>query len=111
MTPVNDRELLGRAYHDYEAAVKAARKLWPAAGEATLREAAADFLVHVRKLRRAELTPRPTVNGDLPPCPVCQGPMKDQRATKRGNQPDYKCTRPGCNGAAWLDRKPRTPAT
>ena len=46
------RELLGRAYHDYEAAVKAARALWPGAAEGTLREAAADYLVHVRELRR-----------------------------------------------------------
>jgi hypothetical protein len=31
--------------------------------------------------------------------------MRDQRATKRGNQPDYKCSHHTCSGAIWLDRK------
>ena len=49
----SDRDLLAHAYRDYEAAVKAARAVWPGAGEATVREAAADFLIHVRELRRS----------------------------------------------------------
>jgi hypothetical protein len=52
-----DREVLGRAFHDYEAAVKAARALWTGAQEGTLREAATDFLIHVRELRRTGNVP------------------------------------------------------
>jgi hypothetical protein len=111
----SDRELLGRAFHDYEAAVKAARKLWPNGHEATIREAAADFLVHVRELRRngnGSVSPIAPPAEPPPACPVCQGPMKDQRAGKRGNQPDYKCRNRDCDGAVWLDRKrPRSPTS
>jgi hypothetical protein len=109
-----DRDLLARAFHDYEAAVKAARKLWPNGQEATIREAAADFLVHVRELRRNgnSSTPPTAPVEPSPPCPVCQGPMKDQRAGKRGNQPDFKCHNRDCDGAVWLDRKrPSSPTT
>ena len=45
-------EFHAAAYRDYEAAVKTARALWPGAAEGTLREAAADVMVHVRELRR-----------------------------------------------------------
>jgi hypothetical protein len=108
-----DRELLARAFHDVEAAVKAARKLWPDAHETTVREAAADFLVHVRELRRnGNGSPPATPAEPAPPCPVCQGAMRDQRASKRGNQPDYKCLNHACDGAVWLDRKrPRSSTT
>jgi hypothetical protein len=109
-----DRELLARAYHDVEVAVKAARKLWVDAPAPVQREAAADFLVHVRELRRnGSASSPPTAPAQVPPfCPVCQGSMKDQRATKRGNQPDYKCCNRDCDGAMWLDRKcPRSTST
>ena len=53
VTDQPDRELLARAFHDMEAGVKAARKLWPGAPDPVLREAVADFLIHVRELRRA----------------------------------------------------------
>jgi hypothetical protein len=90
--------------------VKAARKLYPNAPESALREAVADFLVHVRELRRNG-HPAPSVppSEPSPSCPICQGAMRDQRATKRGNQPDFKCQRRDCNGAVWLDRKRRAP--
>jgi hypothetical protein len=36
-------------------------------------------------------------------CPKCGGPMWDNRATKTGKQPDYKCKDKGCDTAIWLD--------
>ena len=110
MTDHPDRELLARAFHDMEAGVKAARNLWPGAPDPVLREAVADFLVHVRELRRASnghAVPAVPPAEPPPACPVCQGPMRDHRATKRGNQPDFKCVNRDCDGAVWLDRKRR----
>ncbi len=105
-----DRELLARVHHDVAAALASARKLWADdAGEETLLHTAEAFLVHLRELRR-------TANGSTPPaapaepapsCPLCQTPMKDHRTTKRGNQPDFKCPMPGCDGAVWLERAKR----
>lgn len=111
--PDTDRELLARVYHDVEAAAKAARKLWADAPPAVQREAAADFLVHVRELRRNGNGPTSAAPAEpAPSCPVCRGPMTDQRATKKGNQPDLKCSNRDCDGAVWLDRKrPRSPST
>jgi hypothetical protein len=112
-----DRELLARAYHDYEAAAKAARAVWKGAGEGTLREAAADFLVHVRELRRNGVllaspaaAPGAGARPEEPPprCPVCESAMRDQRATKRGNQPDFKCVVRTCDGAVWLSKRNST---
>ena len=43
------------------------------------------------------------------PCPECGAKMWDNRATKRGKQPDYKCTKsPKCDGAHWLTDDERT---
>lgn len=36
-------------------------------------------------------------------CPDCGGPMWDNRATKKGRQPDYKCKDKSCDKAVWLD--------
>lgn len=36
-------------------------------------------------------------------CPECGGQMWDNRATKKGRQPDYKCKDKKCNKAVWLD--------
>jgi hypothetical protein len=41
-------------------------------------------------------------------CPDCNGPMWDNRATKKGKQPDFKCKNRSCNKAVWLDNEPRT---
>lgn len=112
-----DRELLARAYHDYEAAVKAARALWSGAPENILREAAADFLIHVRELRRTGNAATGAVpqspTGEAPPaCPICRDAMKDKRGSKTNpRQPDYKCTNRACDGAVWLDRKPNRSPT
>lgn len=39
-------------------------------------------------------------------CPVCEGPMWDNRTSKRNpKQPDYKCKDKECDGAIWLDKK------
>lgn len=118
------RDLLARAYRDLEAALAAARRLWGEdAGEETLIRAAEMFLIHLRELRRNGGTPVPPhgervtaeplahppgTEGAAPrACPVCSGPMRDQRATKRGNQPDFKRQNRQCDGAIWLDRAAR----
>jgi hypothetical protein len=41
---------------------------------------------------------------DVPPCPGCSGPMWDNRTTKTGKQPDFKCKDKGCNKAIWLPK-------
>jgi len=42
----------------------------------------------------------------VPPtrCERCGGPLYDNRATKKGNQPDFKCKKPkgSCDWAMWL---------
>lgn len=42
--------------------------------------------------------------GDAPyPCPDCGGGCWDNRETKKGNQPDFKCKdKNGCGWAGWL---------
>lgn len=42
---------------------------------------------------------------DAPRCPECSGPMWDNRTTKKGNQPDFKCKDRGCNKAVWLPKE------
>ena len=50
--------------------------------------------------------------GDAPACPVCGGPMWDDRASKRNPRaPDFKCKNkpkfqggPGCPGVIWPPR-------
>lgn len=42
---------------------------------------------------------------DVPKCPECSGPMWDNRETKKGNQPDFKCKDRGCNKAVWLPKE------
>ena len=50
--------------------------------------------------------------GDSPACPICGGPMWDDRATKRNPKaPDFKCKNkpkvrggPGCEGVIWPPR-------
>jgi hypothetical protein len=95
---------------DVAAAVQLVQRLSPGLMGDSLWNAVAVVLVHVREGRRQQLTPppAPAAAGDAPPrCPVCQGAMRDQRATKRGNQPDFKCSQRACDGAMWLDRKRR----
>ena len=48
----------------------------------------------------------------MPPCPICGGPMWDDRETKRNPRaPDFKCRNkpkerggPGCEGVIWPSR-------
>lgn len=49
--------------------------------------------------------PRPTTKNSTSAekCPDCGGQMWDNRATKKGRQPDFKCKDKGCNKAVWLD--------
>jgi hypothetical protein len=110
----SDRDLLAHAYTDYTAAVKAARALWSGAGESTLREAAADFLVHVRELRRSggsvtAPVSAPTVVGSLdnpsfPTCPTCHGPTV-AASRKTARSPHYRCANRQCDTPIWTDRK------
>jgi hypothetical protein len=74
----SDRDTLAYVYRDYEAAVKAARALWPGTTDATMREAAADFLIHLRECKRQTVppaVPTSTNGGRARNCPVCHGPM------------------------------------
>lgn len=48
------------------------------------------------------------VADDVPKCPECSGPMWDNRTTKKGNQPDFKCKDRGCNKGVWLPKEPIT---
>jgi hypothetical protein len=41
-------------------------------------------------------------------CPDCGGQMWDNRETKKGRQPDFKCKDKGCGKAIWLDKEPIT---
>jgi hypothetical protein len=107
-----DRDLLAHAYRDYEAAVKAARSLWVGAGEATLREAAADFLVHVRELRRSGgalpqlvtegQTPKAVepVGTSFPECPKCHGPTV-AASRKSPRSPHFRCASRECDTPIW----------
>jgi hypothetical protein len=62
----------------------------------------------------AAVAPAPAgaVTGGLPPCPVCGGPMWDDRSSKRNPRaPDFKCKNkprerggPGCEGVIWPPR-------
>lgn len=47
--------------------------------------------------------PVPASIVDAPDCPICQGPMWDNRKTKTGRQPDFKCKTKTCDGALWLE--------
>ncbi len=38
-------------------------------------------------------------------CPDCGGAMWDNRETKKGKQPDYKCKNRDCSKAVWLEKK------
>jgi len=75
--------------------------------------------------RDGQAVPLPTTRasaGEVPPgpaerevkyadmaCPDCGGRMYDNRLTKKGRQPDFKCAKsPRCDGAVWLDSKRTT---
>jgi hypothetical protein len=98
----------------YALALRIARAHWPeSTPPEVLAAVAATIYISLTNGKAATVAAaRPTlpatapvgVEAPPPPCPECGKPMRDQRATKRGNQPDYKCG-PGCDGAVWLDRK------
>jgi len=47
-----------------------------------------------------------------PPCPVCAGPMWDNRGRKHNPRaPDFRCKTAGCQGVIWPHRASRTPST
>jgi hypothetical protein len=101
---------MGRVLHErYQLAARIARATWPA--EETSPEAMVAATATVFIALNQQLGPgsagAPAPVGEAPRCPMCQGPMRDQRATKRGNQPDFKCVGASCDGAVWLDRKAR----
>lgn len=66
----------------------------------------------------ADYTTQPEVTGETrqvsksntaaQKCPECAGAMWDNRETKKGNQPDYKCKSRSCNKGVWLPKEPIT---
>jgi len=66
----------------------------------------------------ADYTTQPEITGEVKTvsksntsaqkCPDCGGAMWDNRATKKGNQPDYKCKDKSCNKAVWEPKEPQT---
>jgi hypothetical protein len=105
---------LGKVLHErYKLAARIARATWPAeetSPEAMVAAAATVFIAMNQQLGPATGTTSagaPIPSGDAPRCPICQGAMRDQRTTKQRNQPDYKCVDRSCDGATWLDKKPR----
>ena len=108
--PVNPTlRALGKQIHArYTLAARIARATWPAneTSPEAMVAATATVFIEMSKSLAANVPPaRPGGAPDQPqPCSICGRAMRDQRTTKRGNQPDYKCT-PPCDGAVWLDRK------
>lgn len=51
----------------------------------------------------APATHSPAPASDVPPCPDCGGPVWDNRKTKKGRQPDFKCKDRSCDKAVWLN--------
>jgi len=51
----------------------------------------------------AQYAPRTEAKADVPTCPDCDGQMWDNRETKKGRQPDFKCKDKGCDKAIWLE--------
>ena len=60
----------------------------------------------------ASAAPTGSVAAGMPPCPICGGPMWDDRTSKRNPRaPDFKCKNkpkerggPGCEGVIWPPR-------
>jgi hypothetical protein len=105
---------LGKQVHAYALAVRIAKAHWPADTPAEVVASAVHTLfIELSMAAKAGATmpgshgAAPTPAEAPPTCPVCESPMRDQRATKRGNQPDWKCSQHACDGAIWLDRKRR----
>jgi hypothetical protein len=116
--PLDPLREMGKQVHArYALAVRIAKAHWPADTPAeALASAVHTIFIELSMAAKAGATmpgshgaaPRPA---EAPPtCPVCESAMRDQRATKRGNQPDWKCTQSACDGAVWLDRKRRNGA-
>jgi len=65
----------------------------------------ADYTTHPEitgEVRQVSKTPAAS---SAPSCPDCGGPMWDNRETKKGKQPDYRCkNKDGCGKAVWLDK-------
>ncbi len=105
---------LGKVLNErYQVAARIARATWPAeetSPEAMVAATATVFIALNQQLNGHPTAPAIGTAEPPPACPVCHGPMQDQRASKRGNQPDYKCRTRDCDGAVWLDRK-RPPTT
>jgi hypothetical protein len=71
-----------------------------------------------RGVKPADAAPAPEpssampVTAGMPPCPICGGPMWDDRTSKRNPRaPDFKCRNkpkerggPGCEGVIWPPR-------
>ncbi len=63
----------------------------------------ADFTSPEESRPKGQYAPRTEAKADVPKCPDCSGPMWDNRETKKGRQPDYKCKDKTCDKAIWLE--------
>jgi hypothetical protein len=108
------REMGKQVHARYALAVRIAKAHWPADTPAeALASAVHTIFIELSMAAKAGATrpaTAPTPAEAPPACPVCESPMRDNRAIKRGNQPDWKCTQSACDGAVWLDRKRRNGA-
>lgn len=106
-------EVMGEAM---DAGDKASNKAMSAAHKYALLQT---FCIPTGDVPDADYTTHPEVTGErkqvskssvaTEKCPDCGGPMWDNRATKKGKQPDYKCRDKSCNKAIWLnDSTPQT---
>lgn len=64
----------------------------------------ADFTTQPESRPAGQQTPRTEAKADVPPCPECGGAMWDNRATKKGRQPDFSCkNKADCGKGIWLE--------
>lgn len=105
-------EVMGEAM---DAGDKASNKAMSAAHKYALLQT---FCIPTGDVPDADYTTQPEITGERKQvsksssaamkCPECGGAMWDNRETKKGKQPDYKCKDKSCNKAVWLDSEPKT---
>jgi hypothetical protein len=106
-------EVMGEAM---DAGDKASNKAMSAAHKYALLQT---FCIPTGDVPDADYTTHPEITGERKQvsksssapqnCPDCGGPMWDNRETKKGKQPDFKCKNKSCDKAVWLQSQ--TPQT
>jgi hypothetical protein len=102
-------EVMGEAMDSGD---KASNKAMSAAHKYALLQT---FCIPTGDVPDADYTTHPEVTGERKQvsksssapmkCPDCGGAMWDNRETKKGKQPDYKCKDKSCNKAVWLPKE------